>query len=77
MDIYDKLNARIDEIGFGFPRSYIKADKRLMKQIFTEEDCKDFLAMDKGYQTAAQYAAKNGITEEQAKEKLDRMAFRG
>ena len=54
MDIYDKLNARIDEIGFGFPRSYIKADKRLMKQIFTEEDCKDFLAMDKGYQTAAQ-----------------------
>ena len=77
MDIYDKLNARIDEIGFGFPRSYIKADQRLMKQIFTEEDCKDFLAMDKGYQTAAQYAAKNGITEEQAKEKLDRMAFRG
>ena len=42
MDIYDKLNARIDEIGFGFPRSYIKADKRLMKQILQRRIARTF-----------------------------------
>jgi len=75
--LYEQLNARIDELGFGFPKSFIGADKHLMKQIFTEEDCHDYLAMSDGYQTPAMYAEKNGITPEQAKEKLDRMAGKG
>jgi len=77
MDIYDKLTARIDELGFGFPKSIIRSDKRLMKDIFSEEDCADYLLMADGYQTAKQYAERNGFTEEVAKEKLDRMAFKG
>ncbi len=77
MSIYDKLNARIDELGFGFPKSFLGADKHLMKQIFTEEDCRDYLAMAEGYQTPSMYAEKNGITVEEAAEKLERMARKG
>lgn len=77
MDIFDKLTERIDQIGFGYPKSFIRADKYLMKDIFSEQDAADFLAMDNGYQTVAQYAQKNGLSEESALEKLDRMAMKG
>lgn len=77
MSLYGDLLKRIDELSFGFPKSYVGADRILIKKIFDEENAKDFLLMSKGYQTVEDYAKKNGFTNEVAKEKLDRMAFRG
>jgi len=77
MSLYRDLLKRIDELSFGFPKSYVGADLVLIKKIFSKEDAKDFLLMGKGYQTAEQYASKNGLTAEEATKKLDRMAFRG
>lgn len=77
MGLYRDLLKRIDELSFGFPKSFVGADLLLIKKIFKEEDAKDFLLMEKGYHTAAEFAEKNGFTEETAKEKLDRMANRG
>ncbi len=77
MSLYSDLLKRIDELSFGFPKSYVGADRILIKKIFNEENAKDFLLMSKGYQTAKEFGDKNGFTEEIAKEKLDRMANRG
>jgi len=77
MSLYGDLLKRIDELGFGFPKSYVGADRILIKKIFSPENARDYLLMEKGYHTAEEYAAKNGFTVEEAKEKLDRMANRG
>ena len=77
MGLYRDLLKRIDELSFGFPKSFVGADLALIKKIFRPEDAKDFLLMDKGYQTTAEFAEKNGFSEEIAREKLERMANRG
>jgi len=77
MSLYRDLLQRIDTLSYGFPKSFIGADIKLIKKIFSEEDAKDYLLMGKRYETAAQYAANNGFTEEEAKAKLDRMAMKG
>lgn len=68
---------RIDELSFGFPKSYVGADMMLIRKIFSRENAKNFLLMAKGYQTAREYADKNGFTEEDARKRLDAMAERG
>ncbi len=77
MGLYRDLLKRIDELSYGFPKSFLGADILLIKKIFSEQDAKDFLLMGKRYETAEEYAEKNGFTIEEAKEKLDRMANRG
>jgi len=77
MGLYRDLLKRIDELSFGFPKSYVGADLMLIKKIFREEDARDYLLLEKGYHTAEEYASKNGITIEEATEKLERMAGRG
>lgn len=77
MGLYSDLLKRIDELSFGFPKSFVGADKILIKKIFSPENARNFLLMSKGYQTAGEYALKNGITEEDAKRRLDAMAERG
>ena len=77
MGLYRDLLKRIDELSFGFPKSFVGADLILIKKIFSREDAQDFLLMEKGYHTAEEYAAANGFSVETAKEKLDRMAGRG
>jgi len=77
MGLYRDLLKRIDELSFGFPKSYVGADLFLIKKIFDRQNAQDYLLMAPGYQTAEEYASKNGFTVEEAREKLDRMAFRG
>lgn len=77
MGLYRDLLKRIDSLSFGFPKSYVGADLMLIKKIFKPEDAKDFLMMDRGYQTAEEYAAKNGLDEDDARNRLERMASRG
>jgi len=77
MGLWRDLLRRIDELSYGFPKSFVGADLLLIRKIFTEEDARDFLLMGKRYETAAEYGVKNGFTEEEARRKLDRMAERG
>lgn len=77
MGLYRDLLKRLDELSFGFPKSYVGADLLLIKKIFAPEDAKDFLLLEKGYHTAAEFAAKNKLSEAKALEKLERMAGRG
>lgn len=86
MSLYRDLLKRIDQLSYGFPKSFIGADLLLIKKIFAEEDARDYLLMGKTdedgkfkprYETAHEYAERNGFTDEEAKEKLDRMAMRG
>lgn len=77
MDLYGKLLRRLDELSFGFPKSFLGMDRLFVKQIFTKEDARDFLMMAEGFQTPAMYAAKNNITEADASERLERMVSHG
>jgi len=77
MGLYRDLLKRIDELSFGFPKSYVGADIVLVKKIFDRQDAKDYLLMEKEYRTAQEYADANGFTLEQANEKLNRMANKG
>lgn len=77
MGLYRDLLKRIDELSYGFPKSYVGADLLLIKKIFSKEDARDFLKMEKGYHTAGEYAEANGLSVDEAREKLDRMAGRG
>ena len=49
MGLYRDLLKRIDELSFGFPKSFVGADLILIKKIFSREDAQDFLLMEKGY----------------------------
>jgi len=77
MSLYRELAKRVDELGFGFPKSFLGQDIALLKKIFNEEDAKDYLLMAHGYQRAEDYASANGFTVEEASEKLNRMAGKG
>lgn len=77
MGLYRDLLKRIDELSFGFPKSYVGADLMLIRKIFSRENAENFLLMSKGYQTAEEYAEKNGFSPDDAKMRLDRMAERG
>jgi len=77
MGLYRDLLKRIDSLSYGFPKSYVGADLMLIKKIFSKENARDYLLMADGYQTAEEYAEKNGFSVEEAREKLERMALRG
>lgn len=72
-----KLLEKIDSLSFGFPKSWLKNDRGLVKNIFDEESANIFLNMEHGYQTARRYAEQQGISEEEAKESLDRCCNKG
>ena len=76
-DIYDLLAEDVDRISFGFPKSYFRLDKKLLKKIFTPEHAKVFVQMKQGYVTAKQHAEQNNISEAEAKAHLDAMANKG
>lgn len=76
-DIYRRLCRKIDEISFGFPKSFIGQDKALIKSIFSKEDAENFLLMGDGFQPASDFAKRKGVSEEEAKTTLDHMASKG
>jgi len=77
MGLYRDLLKKIDTLSFGLPKSFVGADLMLIKKIFKPEDARDFLLMERGYHTAAEFAEKNGLEVEDAVARLDRMAGRG
>jgi len=77
MNVYTQLLHRLDELSFGFPKSFLGMDRLFVKSIFSKEDARDFVNMVPGFQTAAMYAAKNGLTEAEASARLERMVSRG
>lgn len=77
MGLYRDLAKKIDELSFGFPKSYVGADLMLLSKIFSRENAKNFLLMAKGYQRAEDYAQKNGLSVEDARKRLDSLAERG
>jgi len=77
MGLYKRLCARLDELSFGFPKSFLGFDRILMRQFFPKQDAIDFLKMRDGYQTATDFALRNNVSEEEAKATLDRLANHG
>ncbi len=63
MDIYEKLRARLDEMTVGFPATEGKSEIRLLKQLFTEDEAKTYLAMGDGYQFPSEVAKALGEDE--------------
>lgn len=72
--IYKALLKTIDNLSFGFPKSYLKSDIALIKKLFTVDDAKDFIMMGDGWITIKSYADKNNLSEEEAKAKLEGLA---
>lgn len=68
---------RLDELSFGFPKSFLGMDRLFVMQIFSREDARDFLNMSPGYQTAQEYAMNNHIPVSLAEAKLNRMCDKG
>ena len=77
MSLYRDLLKRIDEQSYGFPKSFVGADLMFIKQVFSEDDARDYLLIGKRFETAQQYADRNNFTLEVARRKLDRMAMKG
>jgi len=77
MGLYRDLLKKIDSLSFGLPKSFIGADLMLIKKIFSRDDARDFLLMDKGYHTAEEFALKNGLEVDDARARLERMAAKG
>jgi len=77
MGLYRDVLKKIDELSFGFPKSYVGADLMLIRKIFSRENARNYLLMEKGYHTAEEYGAKNGFSSEDAKVRLDKMADAG
>ncbi len=72
-----KLLEKIDTLSFGFPKSWLKSDRKLISYIFSQETADIFLLLEKGYQTAQRFAEVNSLSLEQANEKLELLANKG
>lgn len=69
-----KLLEKLDSLSFGFPKSWLRNDSRLISYMFNQETAEIYLLLEKGYQTAKRFAEVQSITEDQAKEKLELLA---
>lgn len=76
-EVYKKLLETIDGLSFGFPKSRLGSDKKLIKTIFTLEDAEDYIKMTDQWMNAKEYAEKNNLSMEEATSKLERMAGKG
>lgn len=76
-NVYSELVDAIDQISFGFPKTFIGVEKTLLKKFFTPKDARHFVDMLDGYQTPAMYADKIGISANEAADILEDMAGRG
>ena len=76
-EAYDKLLETIDSISFGFPKSRLGSDKKLIRTIFALEDAIDFVKMTDKWMTATDYANKNNLIVEESTAILERMASKG
>ncbi len=76
-DTMKLLLEKIDTLSFGFPKSSLHSDRRLISYIFNQETAEIFLLLEKGYQTAKRFAEVNSLSEEVASQKLDLLANKG
>lgn len=76
-DVFDQVLLRLEDMSFGFPKSYFRFDRALIKNIFTKEDATDYLKLSDEWITPTGFAEKNGCSREEAKATLDRLAEKG
>jgi ferredoxin len=73
-DLYDLVLEKLDTLGKGYPRTEKGVERHFIEKVFTEEDAKFFLKMKMGNYTIQETADYIGISYEEAKENLERMA---
>lgn len=76
-DIYNRLQARLDEMATGYPSTPGGAETRILKQLFSEEDAHLFLAMDTRPSTVEEVAAQVKTDPAALAPQLEAMAKKG
>lgn len=76
-NIYEKLRTRLDQIGFGYPKTEDGSEFVFLKRFYSEKDAEIIINMANGYQTAADFAKHTGMDEEDAEKSLYDMSKRG
>ena len=75
-DIYELLLDKLDTLGKGFPRTAEGSEMNFIKKVFSEQDAAFHIKMKQGLHSVKETAQYMGISEEEAKENLERMADR-
>lgn len=76
-DIYVRLRARLDKLGFGYPKTEDGSEYIFLKRFYSPQDAMVILTMRDGYQTAREYADRSELTEQEAEATLYDMSKRG
>lgn len=75
--LYEKLRARLDQLGAGYPKTEDGSEYAFIQRFYSEQDAQAILTMSDDYQTAAEYALMADITPEEAEGLLYDMSKRG
>jgi electron transport complex protein RnfB len=76
-DIYTQLRDKLNQMGFGYAPTETGVEFTFLKRFFSPEDAAYYLAMDDGYQTPAEAAARMGKDVSDVSVKLEDMSKRG
>lgn len=75
--IYAKLQAKLDQLAKGFPKTESGEELEILKWFFDPEDAQLFTEMEDRFQTAVELAATTGRDEVATAERLEIMAKKG
>ncbi len=76
-DPYRMLQERLDTYSLGFPSTESGVEIELLKELFTDEDARVFLALSPMLETPEAIAGKIGLPADEARARLEDMAGRG
>lgn len=76
-DVYEKLRARLDEWSTGFPETPGKAEIKVLKHMFSEEEAALFLDLSPVPETPDEVALRLGRDKDELEKMLEGMAFKG
>jgi len=76
-DIYRQLQKKLDQFSVGFPETESGVEIKILRKLFSEEDAQVFLKISFMLESSSDIAAKIGLSEAAASEKLEDMAGRG
>lgn len=76
-DLFRKLQRRLDKYSVGFPATESGVELEILRELFSEEDARVFLAMSPKLEAPAEAAQRLGLGEAEAAAKLEDMAQRG
>ncbi|MDW7990382.1 MAG: hypothetical protein RMH75_06970 [Archaeoglobaceae archaeon] len=77
LEIYEKLREKIDKAPVGFPKTFSKVEKEILKILFSEEEAKIALHIPFIPFTSEKIAEKTGKSLEYVEKILDEMARKG